>query len=160
MASPDQIRAVMAQIGERLDCQAVTEFEQRKSWIVVVDDSTVVEIAFDDKIGLLHVTSPVGDLPQPRRLAFCELLLRHSDQWLSTGGLRMGLAAESDRLSLTYSAPSENLEPTVLVRQLQNFVRSTNDWRRLIDAWTSTATEENSAARAAAVGAFEYVIRV
>lgn len=161
MATFDQIRAVMAQLGERLDCQAVTEYEQRKGWIAVIDDATVVEIAFDDRIGLLHATSPVGDLPQHRRQKLSELLLRYNDQWSSTGGLRVGLGAEGDGLSLTASYATENLESTAFAQQLRSFLRVAGDWRELIAAWPIKGeAEERDEVTAAAAGAFEYLIRI
>lgn len=155
MASFDQVQKVMAQVGERLACQAVTEYEQHKSWIIVVDDATVVEIAFDERINLLHATSPTGDLPQQRRQTLCELLLRYNNQWSATGGLRMSLDAEKDGLSLTASLPADNLDPSVLARQLGNFARAARDWRELIGAWPSDGDKS-----LAATELFETLIRV
>jgi hypothetical protein len=159
MATFEQISVVMAQIGERLNCQGVTEYAPRKSWIVLIDDATAVEIAFDDRNALLHMTSPVGDLPQYRRQPLAELLLRYNEQWLATGGVRAGLAADSDTLSLIASFPAENLEVAAFAQRLRGFSRFAADWRKLIAAWPAATGEEETVV-AARDAALDYLIRI
>ena len=47
MSSFGQIRVVIGQLPEKLDCQAIAEFEKRKAWIVMIDDDLSYELRGD-----------------------------------------------------------------------------------------------------------------
>ncbi len=133
MSPFDQIHAVMAQLGEKLDCLSVTEFEQRRSWIVVIDEETAFEVALDEKIGLLQLVSTVAKMPDTAgRQQIGEMLLRYNDQWHATGGVRFGLDPIDDSISIIASFPAVDIEPVAFAQRLRRLAGLVADWRNLI----------------------------
>jgi Tir chaperone protein (CesT) family len=128
----DQLSTLMTQLGEKLDCQSVSEYPAHKSWIVVLDDVTAFELAFDDQIALLHVVSEVASLPGQDRQRQLEMLLQYNNEWPRTGGLRFSLDAAGEKISLVASFPATGLEPTWLAQRLRRLAEMVNDWQRLI----------------------------
>jgi hypothetical protein len=133
MATFDQVSVVMAQLGERLQCQAIAEFEKNQAWIVMVDDATSFELVLDDSLGLLQLVSEVATLPEPTSVQFLELILQYNDQWRATGGLRLGLSTER-QVTLIATLPALNLDAVALAQRLVRLTEMVNAWRELIAA--------------------------
>jgi Tir chaperone family protein CesT len=132
MVTSEDLSGVMAQVGELLVCESVTEYAEKKTWIVVLDGTIALEVAFDDQVGLLQVVSDVGNLPGRGRERVLERLLQYNDQWPMTGGLRFGLDAAGEELSLIASFPAAGLEAPSFAKRLRRFSEMVADWRQLI----------------------------
>jgi hypothetical protein len=130
VSSFGQIRVVIGQLPEKLDCQAVAEFEKRQAWIVMIDDDLSYQLVLDDKIGLLQVACTVAPLPEERRSELLTLLMQYNDQWVVTGGVRFALGEEG--LSLVVSFPAANIEATWLAQRLMTLSGIVSAWRELL----------------------------
>jgi len=135
-----QVSVVMGQLGERLPCQSIVEFEKSGAWIVEIDEDNAFEIVLDEPLGLLHVVSEVAPLPADTSLRTYELILQYNDQSRTTGGLRLGLSTER-MLTLTASLPAVNLDVTVLPERFGQLTERVKAWRELIASAPSEAAD-------------------
>jgi len=142
MSGFTQVSVVMGQLGERLPCQSIVEFEKSRAWIVEVDEDNAFEILLDEPLGLLHLVSEVAPLPADTPPRTYELILQYNDQSRTTGGVRLGLSTDRT-ITLTASLPASNLDAAALAQRLAGLTEMVSAWRELIAA-TPTESDDKT----------------
>ena len=126
------ISDVLAKSGALAQCESVLAFPTLGSWSVALDEQCELELAYDDRLGLLHVSSDVAPCPDDAKSDLLRSLLEYNEHWLATGGVRFGLDGERGQLTLTASFATAGLEATDMAHRLLQMGQLLNDWRILL----------------------------
>ena len=132
MSSFSQIQQLMTEIGPLLELSEVTEFTEDQSWVLVIDDETVVAADLVEEIGKLVLSAEVATPPAEKRNRTYQLLLEFNHQWPETDGLRMGLDGPGGMVVMMIELPVAGLDIQRLQTVVGNFVEQIAEWRELI----------------------------
>ncbi|MBS1196605.1 MAG: type secretion chaperone, CesT family [Proteobacteria bacterium] len=140
MSSQRAIHELMAQVGPVLDLDRVTEFAEDQTWHLVFDESTSVDVEYDDDGNRLMLTGDVGAVPSQSREKAFEALLRYNYLWTEHGGVRGALDGSAGNVVMMVEMTASGLDITRLCSVLQNFRAVVEGWR---DVLTSIADGSN-----------------
>ena len=147
MTGLEVVQQLMIEIGPQLDLAEVTEFTEEQSWVLVVDDDTLVSIGYDDRYGKLVFTSEVAVPPGESRFPMYERLLVFNNQWPSTGGLRFALDTPAGTALLLFDLPLVDIDLPKLADCVSSYLEQLEIWRLFIAE--GVQTEEPTDAEAA-----------
>lgn len=141
MTGLEVVQQLMAEIGPRLGLSEVTEFTEDESWVLIVDDDTIVTADFDPDGSRLVFSCEVAQPPAQNRLAVYEQLLTFNHNWLDTGGLRFSLDGEAGVVVQSFDLPLDEIDIDRVEAALAMFLEQHVVWRaRLLDGAGATAT--------------------
>jgi Tir chaperone protein (CesT) family len=132
MTPYESISEALAKTGGVLECECVVAFPDLDAWTVALDEESELELAFDERLGLIHVSADVGVCPNQPDKGLLETLLQYNEQWLATGGVRFGLDGARRQFTLTASFPSSDIEAETLARRLAGLGNLIREWRSLL----------------------------
>lgn len=131
MAGRKHVEALMREIGPQLGLMEVTEFAERGTWTLVVDEATVLFADYDDTHARLMLSAEIGEPAEAGRLRLYELLLRYNDAWRETGGGRMALDP-AGAVVLLVDLPVAGLDLPRLQATIGGFVEALGAWREVL----------------------------
>lgn len=124
---------LMTEIGPAMELSEVTEFTEDESWVLVVDDETVIAVDHDGDLGKLTLSVEVATPPAEHRLAVYEQLLAFNYQWPETGGQRFATESpDGGAVVLLVDLPLAGLDLTKLQATVGGFLSQVPLWRNLI----------------------------
>lgn len=129
MTGLEVVQQLMAEIGPRMKFSEVTEFTEDESWVLVVDDETVIAVDYDPAGARIVFSAEVAEPPAQKRLATYEQLLMFNHQWPETGGLRFALDGPAGVAVLSYDLPLDGIDIQALEESLATFVQQITVWR-------------------------------
>lgn len=132
MSSQQTIHNLMMQLGPVFKLHQVTEFAEDLSWHIVIDESTRMDIEFDEKGDRLILTADVAAVKMQAREKTFELLLRYNYLTTEHGGVRAALDGTPGRVVLMVEMPCCNLEISRLCCVLQNLRTVVDGWRTVL----------------------------
>ena len=132
MTGFEVIQQLMTEIGPQLELAEVAEFTAEKSWVLVLDDTTIVSATFDESQAKLVFASEVAVPNGPGRHACYERLLVFNNQWASTGGLRFALDMPAGTAVLLFDLPLVSMDLQRLSSCVESFIRQVEVWRLMI----------------------------
>ena len=126
------------ELGPLLDPAAIVYDETEPLWAVVIDETTRIDVAYDDDAGQFVFALDLGEVPDQSAERVHALLLRFSGVWRETGGLHTALDGEG-RALLMYRHPVQGLDVQRLQTLMGNLAVHRRMWADLI---ASSETEE------------------
>lgn len=132
MAGWDHIHNLMAEIGEQLDADQVTEFPDEGFWYVALDDDAEVGVHYDEALDRIVLTHGLGRPAEGARLTMYDTLLAYNAQWHETGGIRMGLDEPGGDVVMIADLTATGLNAGDLAAVLADLVDKGRTWRELL----------------------------
>lgn len=145
MSDRRHVQALMREIGPGLELQEVTEFEERGTWTLVVDDGTVLFADYDDGREGIVLSAEVALPPEAGRPALHEFMLRYNNAWRETGGVRLALDGEGAVVQL-FDVPAAGLDLSRLQGVVAGFVGTLRAWREIVARGGARGQEDAEAA--------------
>ena len=130
----------MTKIGQQLDLDEVTEFEEDNFWVLAFGNDLVVEATYAEEENRIYLAASLGKPVEDRQAEFYKLLLQYNYLWEETGGARMALDSTEGEAYLIIDLPAE-LELPEFQACLENLRATVPSWRTLLSQ-TSTSGQE------------------
>jgi len=129
--SAQAIGDLMARVGPLLDLHQITAFPEDLSWALFFDESTRLDVDYDEARSRAVVEGVVGAVEEHARLRVHTMLLQYNYLWRQHGGVRAALEGAPGDLVLLLDLPP-NVDLPTLCGILQNFRNVVEEWRRAV----------------------------
>ena len=140
MTGLEVVQQLMAEIGPRMELSEVSEFTEEESWVLVVDDQTVISADYDPDGARIFFSTEVAQPPAQNRARFYEQMLMFNHMWPETGGLRFALDGPAGAAVLSFDLPLDGLDIQGVEQSLSTLLEQLTIWR----AHFSTVVEDSS----------------
>jgi hypothetical protein len=144
MSSWQAVHDLIARVGPALDLQQVIEFTEDRSWHLVFDASTTIDVDYDEGGDRLMLTANVAALAADAREKSFGALLRYNYLWTEHGGVRAALDGSPGNVVLMIETPASGLEISRLCNILQNFRNVVEGWRVVLASIASGGAVSNA----------------
>jgi hypothetical protein len=132
MSSWQTVHELIAQVGPVLDLRQVTEFAEDRTWCLVFDASTGIDVDYDERGDRLVLTANVAAVAGHAQAKSFEALLRYNYLWTEHGGVRAALDGSPGNVVLMIETPASGLEISKLCNILQGFRAAVEGWRGVL----------------------------
>jgi hypothetical protein len=127
MASRDEVRALLQELGPSTeDIAAIVQVDEAE-WAVAYDEETIVSVDVDED-GTVLLQIEIGQPSEDRRLEVYAGLLSYNMLLRETGGVTMALAGEDGPLVQLLTLPLAGLSVADLRTVLANFADKARVW--------------------------------
>jgi hypothetical protein len=144
MSSWQAVHDLMAQVGPVLELQQVTEFAEDRTWCLVFDESTGIDVDYDERGDRLVLTANVAAVEAPAQAKSYEALLRYNYLWSEHGGVRAALDGAPGKVVFMIETPVSGLEISKLCNILQGFRAVVEGWRGVLASIASGGTASDT----------------
>ena len=144
MQTAERVRQVLTEVGPLLELEAVTEGEDSTTWLLAIDEQTVVFVELDEANDRLMLSTPLGEPPEARRAELLETLLAYNSLWTQTGGVRMALDAPGGSVAQMFELAVGDLDASRFAAIFVQFVDISAGWRAVISGDGKSTDEEDT----------------
>ncbi|MEM8622189.1 MAG: type III secretion system chaperone [Pseudomonadota bacterium] len=117
----------LADIGPILGEAMIAETEDREAWQIVLEAAQIT-IEPDHDRDCLIFSSDLGSPPPDKSASFYAFALRVNNMWPFTGGIYLGLDAESEEITLFSVLPVSGLDSQRLAAMVVDFAERRVAW--------------------------------
>ena len=134
-----QIAAMLATFGRTIGFSNLAFNE--KGYCCLQFDSYLINIEFTEDLGLLHLYSKVGKIPEKGKRALFEKLLETNFLYHKTAGCVLGINTEHNAICLAYQCRYPSIDSRDFELLITNFVNLTEFWTKEIQNFSSQEQE-------------------
>lgn len=133
-AMDKDVREIIQELGTHLGLRSL-ELDEPGECGFLVDDR-VIRLRWDQEREWLSCTALVGEVPADSAECY-ERLLEANYFFAGTGGFRLGLLPDSNRVQLVGKLPATQLSAEDLYEVLENLVNVADYWEAQMAQWSS-----------------------
>ena len=137
------IHTIMSELGPLLELAEITEFTEEATWMLIVDEDTVLIADYDSAATRLYLSADVATPPDDKRTAIYEMLLQYNLSFRETGGMRMSLDGPGGMVVQSCDLWTHHLDLDVLQTVVVNFIEKLHIWREQVSSGASNLDSES-----------------
>jgi hypothetical protein len=103
------------------------------AWHIALDESSGLDIEYDDAQDRFVITADVGKVAPSTRLASYGILLQYNHLWSETGGVRMALDGSTDQVLAMLDAPLAQLDASRFAAVLASMASVRRTWAQVLE---------------------------
>lgn len=137
------ISTMMSELGPGLELSEVTEFTEQTTWMLIVDDDTMLIADYDADAGHLYLSADVTAPPDEQRTEVYDRLLQYNLSFRETNGMRMSLDGPGGTVVQSCDLSTHGLEFEYLLTVVSDFIEKLFIWREQVSGGIASANSSD-----------------
>lgn len=138
------VHDLLMEVGPLIEALEIAEYEEARTWTVLVEDFLVI-LECDEDNALLHISTVLASPAKGVRSKLYVEALRYSARMQAHGGFRIGVLEKDGDLVFVQSKPIVKFDRNEFYSLLKTYIEEARKASQMVEAFAPAAEEQNHA---------------
>lgn len=138
------VHDLLMEVGPLIEALEIAEYEEARTWTVLVEDFLVI-LECDEDNALLHISTVLASPAEGARSKFYVEALRYSAHMQSRGGFRIGVLEKDGDLVFVQSKPIVKFDRNEFYTLLKTYIAEARNASQMVEAFSPVSQAESEA---------------